>query len=49
MTGLVYINAAQLQKMAVAKGAKAVPAVGAINGIVAWGTPGAATLFISIG
>ena len=49
VTGLAYINAAQLQKMAVAKGAKAVPAVGAINGIVAWGTPGAATLFISIG
>ncbi|MBJ7248952.1 MAG: hypothetical protein JHC83_06915, partial [Thermoleophilia bacterium] len=49
VTGLAYINAAQLQAMAVAKGAKVVPAVGAINGIVAWGTPGAATLFISIG
>ncbi len=49
VTGLAYVNAAQLQAMAVAKGAKVVPAVGAINGIVAWGTPGAATLFISIG
>lgn len=49
VTGLAYVNAAQLQAMAVAKGAKAVPAVGAINGIIAWGTPGAATLFISIG
>ena len=49
VTGLAYINAAQLRAMATAKGEKIPPAARAINGVVAWGTPGAATLFISIG
>ena len=49
VTGLAYINAAQLRTMATAKDGKIPPAARAINGVVAWGTPGAATLFISIG
>lgn len=49
VTGLAYINAAQLRAIVVAKDIKPLPAASAINGIVAWGTPGAATLFISIG
>ena len=49
VTGLAYINAAQLRAMATAKGENIPPAARAINGVVAWGTPGAATLFISIG
>lgn len=49
VTGLAYVNAAQLQAMAATKGAKSAPAAGAVNGVIAWGTAGAATLFISIG
>ncbi len=48
VTGIAYINGAALQKMAVANGKTLPPAAAAINGIVAWGTPGAATLFVSI-
>ncbi len=49
VTGIAYINGAALQKMAVANGKTLPPAAAAIKGIVAWGTPGAATLFVSIG
>jgi hypothetical protein len=49
VTGLAFINAAQLRAMATSKGENIPPAARAINGVVAWGTPGAATLFISIG
>jgi len=49
VTGLAYITAAQLRATATAQGVKVPAAARAINGVVAWGTPGAATLFISIG
>ena len=49
VTGLAYINAAQLRAQATAMGDEIPAAARAINGVVAWGTPGAATLFISIG
>jgi SAM-dependent methyltransferase len=49
VTGIAYVNAAQLQAQAATMGAKAPAGMDALKGVVAWGTADGATLFISIG
>ena len=49
VTGIAYVNAAQLRAQAQAMGATVPAGTRAINGAVAWGTADGATLFISIG
>ena len=49
VTGIAYVNAAQLRAQAQTMGATVPAGARAINGVVAWGTADGATLFISIG
>lgn len=49
VTGLAYVNAAQLRAQAKTMGAQVPKGSEALNGVVAWGTDDGAGLFISIG
>lgn len=49
VTGLAYVDAAQLRAQAAARGAAIMPAAKAVGGAIAWGTDSGAELFIAIG
>ena len=49
VTGLAYVNAAQLRAQAQTIGTTVPAGTDAINGVVAWGTADGATIFVSIG
>ncbi|MGI9116505.1 MAG: hypothetical protein ACR2JV_02570, partial [Gaiellales bacterium] len=49
VTGIAYVNAAALRAQAQTMGKPIPSGADAVNGVIAWGTPDGADLFISIG